>query len=588
MVVNDHNSPGVGGLQRRRLLLVLVCAGLWTGLLVGRLVHLQVVLHDDLIEIARQQQEHEVTIPAMRGSILARDGSLLASSIEETAIYVHPHLLDDRDAAPEILAPALRMSVEEVASLVNQDDPLVYLQRYAPPEIVSAVEAVKREHDLYTSVGTHPANRRYYPNRQLAAHVLGFVNSENEGAAGIEYRFNDAIRGQDGRWLTLKDGGQKPIDPDGFFREDPTPGHDISLTIHPLIQRTAESTLEQVVREREADGGAAVVMDPRSGEILALASYPTFNPNIHDHALVELSSRNSAVNTVYEPGSTFKIFTAAAGFRDNLVFENELIDCQGGALRVANHTYHDWTSGFGIMPFSEVVANSSNVGMIKVGLRLQPMRFYEWLRAFGFGEPTGIGLPAEASGILRPTSRWSALSQSSMIIGQEIGVTPLQLATAVSTVANGGLLMQPYVVSEIRDAAGNVVFEHQPSVRRRVLDEVTAARVMDVLEGVIAPDSAIGRAAGIRGYRLAGKTGTAQKIGPNGLYSQYVSSFVGILPASAPELVILVVIDAPDESKGYYGSEVAAPAFRTIAEAAVRVLRLAPDAVAAPVQIIGS
>ena len=588
MVVTDHNNAGTGRLQRRRLFLVLVCAGLWTGLLLGRLVHLQVVLHDDLIERARLQQEYAVVIPAMRGNILARDGSLLASSIEETSIYVHPHLLDDREAAPEILAPALRMSVEEVARLVNQDDHLVYLRRYAPPEIVSAVEAVKREHLLHLAVGMHPANRRYYPNRQLAAHVLGFVDRENQGAAGIEYRFNDAIRGQDGRWLTLKDGGQNPIDPDGFFREDPTPGHDIYLTIHPLIQRAAETTLEQVVRERGAEGAAAVVMDPRTGEVLALASYPTFNPNVHDQALVDLSSRNSAVNTVYEPGSTFKIFTAAAGFRDGIVFEDELIDCQGGVLRVANHTYHDWKSGFGIMPFSKVVANSSNVGMIKVGLRLQPERFYEWLRAFGFGEVTGIGLPGEASGILRPTSRWSALSQSSMIIGQEIGVTPLQLATAVSAVANGGLLMQPYVVSEIRDAAGNVQFKHQPTVRHRVLDGVTAARVMNVLEGVINPDSVTGRAAGIRGYRLAGKTGTAQKIGPDGLYSQYVSSFIGILPASAPELVILVVIDAPDKRKGYYGSEVAAPAFRTIAETAVRVLRLAPDAVAAPVQIIGS
>ena len=586
MVVTDHNNPGVGRLQRRRLFLVLMCAGLWTGLLLGRLVHLQIVLHDDLVERARQQQRHEVTIPAMRGNILARDGSLLASSIEETSIYVHPHLLDNRDAAPEILAPALRMSVEEVTRLINQDDSLVYLKRYAPPEVVSAVDAVKREHDLYLSVGMHPANRRYYPNRQLAAHALGFVSNDNDGAAGVEYQYDEAIRGQDGRWLTLKDGGQRPIDPDGSFREDPTPGHDISLTIHPFIQRAAESTLEQVVRERQADGASAVVMDPRTGEVLALASYPTFNPNVRDQALVELSSQNRTVNTIYEPGSTFKIFTAAAGFRDDLVFENELIDCQGGAIRMPGHTYHDWKPGFGVMPFTQVVANSSNVGMIKVGLRLQPQRFYEWLREFGFGEPTGIGLPGEAPGILRDTSRWSALSQSSMIIGQEIGVTPLQLATGVSAIANGGLLMQPYLVSEIRDAEGTVHFEHRPTARRRVVDEVTAARVLDLLEGVIDPDSATGRAAGIRGYTLAGKTGTAQKIGPDGLYSQYVSSFVGILPASAPELVVLVVIDAP--RNGYYGSEVAAPAFRTIAEAAVRVLRIAPDAVAAPVQITGS
>ena len=586
MVVDDHKISSVSRLQKRRLVLVLVCAVLWTGLLIARLAHLQVVQHAYLVERAREQQEHEVSIPATRGNIFARDGNLLASTIEETSIYVHPHLLDDRDSAPAILAPALQMPTEDLARLVNQERSLVYLERYATPEIVSAVEAVKQEHNLHRSVGKHPTNRRYYPNRQLAAHVLGFVDNENKGAAGVEYRFDDVIRGQEGRWLTLKDGGQKPIDPDGAFREDPTPGHDIFLTIEPSIQRVAESTLEKVVLEREADGASAVVMDPRTGEVLALASYPTFNPNVRDQALVELSTKNRTATTIYEPGSTFKIFTAAAGFREDLVFENELIDCQGGALRVANHTYHDWKLGFGIISFSEVVANSSNVCMIKVGLRLKPTRFYEWLRAFGFGEPTGIGLPGEASGILRPTSRWTALSQSSMIIGQEIGVTPLQLAAGVSAIANGGLLLQPYIVSEIRDAEGNVQFERQPKIRRRVIDEVTAARVMDVLEGVIDPDSATGKASGIRGYRLAGKTGTAQKIGPDGLYSQYVSSFIGILPASAPELVVLVTIDAP--RKGYYGSEVAAPAFRTIAEAAVRVLRLAPDTVVAPLQITGS
>ena len=424
MVVDDHKISSVSRLQRRRLFLVLVCAGLWTGLLIARLAHLQVVQHAYLVERARIQQEYEVSIPATRGNIFARDGKLLASTIEETSIYVHPHLLDDRDSAPAILAPALQMPAEDIARLLNQERSLVYLNRYAPPEIVSAVEAVKQEHNLHRSVGKHPTNRRYYPNRQLAAHVLGFVDIENKGAAGVEYRFDDVIRGQDGRWLTLKDGGQKPIDPDGAFREDPTPGHDIFLTIEPSIQRVAESTLEKVVREREADGASAVVMDPRTGEVLALASYPTFNPNVRDQALVDLSSRNRAANTMYEPGSTFKIFTAAAGFREDLVFENELIDCQGGTLRVANHIYHDWKLGFGIMPFSEVVANSSNVGMIKVGLRLAPSEFYEWLRAFGFGEPTGIGLPGEASGLLHPISRWSSLSQSSMIIGQEIGVTP--------------------------------------------------------------------------------------------------------------------------------------------------------------------
>jgi cell division protein FtsI (penicillin-binding protein 3) len=586
MVVSDRNRPGVGRLQRRRLFLVLLGAGLWTGLLLGRLVHLQVVLHDDLVARARDQQESLATIPALRGDILSRDGRLLASSIDEQSIYVHPHLLDDRDAAAALLAPPLQMSVGEVQRLLAQKKRFIYLRKQAPPQIVDEVFAVVRANRLHLAVGMEPASRRYYPNRQLAGHVLGFVTDDQRGVAGIEYKFDEVIRGQDGRWLTLKDGGNKPIDPDGLFREDPTPGHELTLTIDSVIQAAAEASLEQAVRERHADGASAVVMDPRSGAVLALASYPTFDPNVKDATRIELSAANSAVNHAYEPGSTFKIFTAAAGLREGLVMENEMIDCQGGALRVATHVYHDWKSGFGVMPFSQVIANSSNVGTIKVGLRLPPERFHRWLQGFGFGAPTGIDLPGEAPGLLRPTARWSSLSQSSMIIGQEIGVTPLQLATGVAAIANGGLLMEPYVVASIRDAGGEVTFERRPRVRHRILDEATAQRVMAILEGVVAPGTPIARAAGIPGYRLAGKTGTAQKIGPDGTYSQYMSSFVGILPASAPELVVLVVIDAP--RKGYYGSEVGAPAFREIAETAVRVLRLAPDAVIAPVQVAGS
>lgn len=597
MVVNDRNKPGVGKLQRRRLFLLLAGAGLWTGLLLGRLGHLQIVLHDELVEQARQRHEYTANLPAPRGDILAADGSLLASSVLGRAVYVHPHLLDDPEGAAAALAPALQMSVEEVSRLVQQEQHLVYLRKFAPPEMVEKVLEVRDHLRLHTSLGTHEASRRYYPNRQLAAHVLGFVNvnadNESRGAAGVEYALDEHIRGQDGQWITLKDGGQTPIDPDGLFREDPVPGHDVFLTIDPVIQRVAEETLEREVTEHDAAGASAVVMDPRTGAVLALASYPTFNPNVRNEALVELSSANSAVNHAYEPGSTFKIFTAAAGLRDNIVLENELIDCQGGVLRVANHTYHDWRRGFGVMPFAKVVENSSNVGMIKVGLRLPPERFHDWLEAFGFGRRTGIELPGEAPGILHDPSAWSGLTQSSMIIGQEIGVTPLQLATAVSAVANGGLLMKPYLVSEIRDAGGTVQVRRNPEARHRVLDEGTAARVLRVLEGVVSPDNNTGRAAGIPGYRVAGKTGTAQKIGPDGTYSQYMSSFVGILPASAPELVILVVVDAPDRRKGYYGTVVAAPAFRTIAETAIRALRIAPDAVApnavaAPVQINGS
>jgi cell division protein FtsI (penicillin-binding protein 3) len=581
MVVNDLRRAVVGKLQRRRLLLLVVCAGLWSGILVGRLVHLQVALHEDLVERARSQQEFVAEIPAERGDILDREGRLLASSLDETSIYVHPHLLGDRDPGQvaEALAPALDMPREEVQRILALDVRFRYLARKARPEVVTAVRAVVRENGLHQAVGFHPASKRYYPKRQLAAHVLGYVSDDNAGQAGLEFFYDEQVRGQNGQWMTLKDGGNQPIDPDGLLRRDPTPGHDLMLTLDSVIQAAAESALESTILERGAESGSAIVMDPRSGAILAMATYPTFNPNVRDAAFAS-QWQNKAVLHAYEPGSTFKIFTAASALQEGVVDEEELIDCQGGVMRVASHTYHDWRRGFGIMPFREVLANSSNVGMIKVGLRFKPERFYGWMSAFGFGQLSGIDLPGEAPGILRATERWSSLSQSSMVIGQEVAVTPLQLITAVSAIANGGSLMEPYLVSSIRDADGQVVQQHSPRVRRRVVEPATARRLITVLERVVNGSDGSGTRASIPGYRIAGKTGTAQKIGPAGRYSQYVSSFIGMLPAADPELVVLVMIDSPDPSRGYYGSEVAMPAFRQIAETAIRVLRIPPDAAA--------
>ncbi len=588
MVVNDLRRAVVGQQQQRRLLLLIVCAGLWSGLLIGRLVHLQVALHDDLVERARDQQEFVAEIPAERGDILDREGRLLASSLDETSIYVHPHLLGERDPADvaELLAPALDMPADEILRILDLDVRFRYLARKAKPEIVTAVRQVVRNNGLRQAVGFHPASKRYYPKRQLAAHIVGYVSDDNAGQAGLEFFYDEQIRGQPGRWMTLRDGGNQPIDPDGLLRVDPTPGNNLVLTLDSVVQATAESALEETILERGAESGSAIVMDPKTGAILAMATYPTFNPNVRDASFAN-HWHNKVVLHAYEPGSTFKIFTAAAALQEGLVNEEELIDCQGGAMRVASHTYNDWRRGFGIMPFREVLANSSNVGMIKVGLRFTPESFFGWLSAFGFGQLSGIDLPGEAPGILRTMERWSSLSQSSMVIGQEVAVTPLQLATAVSAVANGGRLMEPYVVSSIRDAGGQIVRERRPIARRQVIDPLTARRIVTVLERVVAGKDGSGTRASIPGYRIAGKTGTAQKIGPEGRYSQYVSSFIGMLPAADPELVVLVMIDSPDPSRGYYGSEVAMPAFRQIAEAAIRVLRIPPDA-AAPSVLAGA
>ncbi|MFQ5743572.1 MAG: peptidoglycan D,D-transpeptidase FtsI family protein [Acidobacteriota bacterium] len=575
MVVKDLRDQRLGRLQGRRLFLLLVGCGLWSALLLGRLIYVQLVLHDQMVGYAREQQQRVVELPAKRGNLLDRANRLLASSIDETSIYVHPKLLPNRTMAAAWLAPALGVPTSDLVSRLEGDGRFVWLARKAPPAVVEAVRKVVSAHRLHLSVGFIKESKRYYPNRTLAAQVLGYVDVDNRGQAGVEYSFDEIIRGQPGRWLVWRDGADQPVDPDGLMRRDPTPGRDLGLTIDAIIQTAAESALERAVREHQAAGGSVVVMDPRTGAILALASYPTFNPNVHDKALLT-QSHNQPIMYAYEPGSTFKMFTAAAAFQEGLVDEKEPIDCQGGTLRVANHLYHDWRPGFETMPFREVLVNSSNVGMIKVGLRLTPDRFLGWLRQFGFGEVTGIDLPGEATGILRATDRWSSLSQSSMVIGQEVSVTPLQLATAASAVANGGRLMQPYVVGRILDEDGHIVQERKPRARRQVIDAEIAHRLNGVLEGVVSGSSATATAAAIPGFRVAGKTGTAQKIGPDGRYSQYVASFLGILPATNPRLVVLVMIEAP--TRGYYGSHVAAPAFRTIADTAIRTLRIPPDA----------
>lgn len=578
MVVSDPDKARrPGPRQRRRLLFLLVCAGVWFGLLGGRLAHLQIFLHPQLAERARDQQRWSVELPGKRGDLVDRNGRLLATSIDEETIYAHPHLIDDPERAATALAPALDASVDEVLAKLSRDSRYVALHRKAPPDLVEATKAVVREQGLHLSVGFTRESKRYYPNRTLAAHVLGFVNVDNVGQAGVEYSYDELIRGEPGRWMTFRDGGNQPIDPDGLLRQEPTMGHDLTLTLDAVIQSAAESALERTVTEHRADAGSVVVMDPRSGAILAMAAYPTFNPNRRDRALRN-NWHNRAVLHAYEPGSTFKIFTAAAALEEGVVDEYELIDCEGGRYRVANHVYRDWRPGFGVMPFRKVLINSSNVGMIKVGMRFRSRGFHDWLRRFGFGEPAGIDLPGEAAGLLKAPEGWSALSQASMIFGQEIGVTPLQLTTAAAAIANGGVLVEPYVVAEARDPQGHVVEEHRPEARRRVLSTATSRRVLRVLEEVVNGSDGRGTAASISGYRIAGKTGTAQKIGPEGSYSQYVSSFLGIFPASDPQLVVLVEVDNPDRARGYYGSQVAMPAFRAIAEKAIHALRIPPDA----------
>lgn len=575
MVIRSLRRNVAPDSQRRRLLLLVSGATCWALLLVARLVQLQVYQHEELLARARDQQTDVITLPAKRGDILSREGAVLATSIDLGSIYAHPNRIDDPERVAELLAPSLEIEPDQLTGLLRPGKNFVYLRRKARPETLAAVLQVVRANGLSSVIWYHDEARRYYPHRSLAAHVVGWVDMDNDGQTGVERYYDERIRGRDGKLNTLKDASTDVVGGHGSALENPTRGLDIVLTIDRELQYAAEEALSEAVTSHRAAGGSIVALDPRTGDVLALASFPTFNPNRFDKAM-ERHATNHAVQSAFEPGSVFKVITAAAALHEGVVHEDEPIDCQGGRFRVANHTYKDWRFGFGVMAFRDVLANSSNVGTIKVCQRLSPETYFSWLRDFGFGATTGVDLPGEVSGLLRPPERWSALTQSSMAFGQEISTTPIQMASAIAAVANGGLLVRPHVLSHLTDTAGSVVEVARPEVRNRVLKESVAERVGAMMEHVVRTGT--GSRARIAGYRVAGKTSTAEKFDPaTGRYGKYVAGFAGFLPVSDPRVVILVMIDEPDPSRPHGGSVVALPAFRELAVAAVRILRIAPD-----------
>lgn len=582
----DANSP-----QRTRVLALLAAIVLWSAVLLARLVNVQVTDHDWYVQAARRQHTAVIKLPAERGNILARDGQTLATSVPRYTIYAHPRQVGDPRRAAAILAPALQVPFEEIRRTLSRDVSFVYLRRTASPDVESAVrEAVART--KLQGIGMLADSKRYYPQRSLATHAVGLVDADNVGLTGIENYYDDVIRGQAGSLNTLKDGRRRLIGDRSWVLDHPTRGHDLTLTLDWTLQYAAETAIARAVVERQAAGGSIVAMDPHSGEILAMASYPTFNPNLRYSDPFRNNQRNQAVNWDFEPGSAFKVITAAAALHEGVVDENESIDCEGGQYRVADHTYHDWKLGFGILSFRDVLANSSNVGTIKVCQRLGPEVFSDWVTDFGFGAPTGIDLPRERRGRMPTTDTWTALTQPSMAFGQGISATPIQMATAISAIANGGLLMRPRLLRSLRDKSGNevrtisreggeIVVVGKPHTSRRVLSPSVAQRVASMMEYVVTDGT--GKPAQIAGYRVAGKTSTAEKFDTKAWnYSKYVAGFVGFVPASNPRVVIVAVIDEPQRGRGHHGAEAAGPPFVAIAQAAIRVFRLAPDEEGAP------
>lgn len=568
LVARSKSRPDV---SPGRALFVAAFIGFWMLLVCFRLVHLQFSQHEGLANRARQQQQNSIETTPQRGELLDRQERQLARSVQTVSLFLDPDGLDaatlDRNA--QQIAQSLGMKYADLAKEFReaqaQKRRFIWIARRLDADHANKVVAMNLP-------GIHPQlePKRYYPNGPLAAHILGYVGLDGQGLGGVEQFYNTKIAGEPGQLFLEKDANGKPYESHEIASK---PGQTVVLTIDQAIQYQAEQVLQAAVQRSRAKSGSVIVLDPRSGEILALANAPTFDPNRVADAKAETRS-NWALQNIYEPGSTFKVVAFSAALEKKLARVDERIDCQMGAITVAGRVIRDHTA-FGSLTIPEALAKSSNVAAIKLGLRVGDPAMYDYIKRFGFGSRTGIELPGETAGLLRKVERWQASSIGSIAIGQEIGVTPVQMVAAFGALANDGLRIAPHLIREVRNAEGAVVYRAQPE-QRRVINAETAIALRGMLEGVTLRGTA--KQAQLDGYSAAGKTGTAQKIDPKTrAYSatKHVASFVGFAPVSNPQVAIIVVIDEP--AGAYHGGDVAAPVFREVAELILPTLGVMPD-----------
>jgi cell division protein FtsI (penicillin-binding protein 3) len=530
-----------------------------------RIVQLTLADSPDLARLARRQQHEHVQIVAHRGAILDRHGETLASSVERPSIFIRPAQIANRTRTQTVLAAALGLRPQLLGSKLASDAPFVWLKRAASPRERDVVEGLKLE-----GVGTVTEARRFYPHGAAAAHVLGLAGVDLQGLEGVERYYERDLRALPRTLEVERDAFGREILTDGVADPQAVQGATLQLTIDVGLQDLAERALEQGVRDSRARAGTVIVLDPWTGEVLALANAPSFDPNDRASARVA-RRRNRAVTDFYEPGSTFKALLAAAALEHGVVRPDEMIFCENGQYSVGKWLIHDHGS-HGWLSVAEVVQVSSNIGAAKIGERLGRERLYRFLAGFDLGQPTGVDLPGEVGGMLRPLDDWSRITLITTSFGQGVAVTPLQMARAFAAIANGGLLVKPYVGMRTLAPDGTVLWEHAPTVVRRVMKPETARAVTTMLERVL-EDGGTGTRARVPGFRVAGKTGTAQKIeAGTGRYSARgrIASFVGFLPAEAPRLVVLALLDEPETSS--YGGIVAAPIFQAVAAGAMERL----------------
>lgn len=572
-----QTEPQSSDVSIRRTLFVAAFVVFWMLGISARLVYLQVSNHDKLVERAQRQQQDAVETSAQRGPLLDRQGRELARSIDTLSVFVAPDEFGKTDAdavgpiecTANALGSTLQMDPESLRDRIVESRKsgrrFIWVARRIAPDQAHAIEEMK-----LAGVHMRKEPKRFYPNGSLAANVVGFVGLDGNGLGGIEQVYNERITGEPGKLFIERDSRGMAYE----STEVPgRTGHTIILTVDQAIQYYAEAALTTAITQSRAKSGTAIVLDPKTGEILALANAPTFDPN-NVGAVSPATRANWALQNIYEPGSTFKVVAFSAALEKGLAKPTDTIDCQMGSITVAKRVIRDHKP-FGTLTLTEALAQSSNVAAIKLGLRVGDQTMHEYITRFGFGSRTGVELPGETAGIVHPLKRWLPSSIGSVAIGQEIGVTPLQMAAAFGALANDGVRVAPHLVRQIRNSAGTVIYQAAPE-ERRVIGKETAIQLRGMLEDVTLNGTA--KRAQLDGYSAAGKTGTAQKIDPaTRTYSatKHIASFVGFAPVSNPAVVIIVVIDEP--MGAYHGGDIAAPVFRQIAEQVLPELGVMPD-----------
>jgi cell division protein FtsI (penicillin-binding protein 3) len=551
---------------RLRWLFVWIVALVWMVAVLARLSYLQLFCYSEYFAKAQHQQQRIFEISPKRGTIYDRKGRELAVSLPMDSVFADPAEITDAEMVGRLLSRILSdlASPEEIETKIREAHSPIRLARKLSPETVQRIEEMNLRGIFFQQ-----ESRRVYPQRKLAAHVLGYTDVDEKGIGGIEYALDKQIRGRPGKMMVMADGRRRWYD-----RQESTadPGESVSLTIDETIQYIAEKELARAIDDTHAKAGTVLVQDPNSGELLALANWPTFDPN-DAGSYADEARMNRAVSAAYEPGSTFKVLTLTGAIENGVTNPNALIDCQMGKIQLPGRVIHDWHP-FGVLTVEKILAHSSDVGAIKVALQLGAPRFYDTIRTFGIGQPTGIELPGENHGLLRPLENWSANSIGSLAMGQEVSVTPIQIISAISAIANGGTLYRPHI---LRDMRGDLMpVRHVETAPRQATDQETAAEMRGMMEDVVLEGT--GKPAQLSGYTAAGKSGTAQKIDPaTGRYSatQYNSSFVGFAPVNDPAISILVVLDSPVGA--HHGGEVGGPVFKRVAEQVLAYLAVPHD-----------